>query len=175
MSRSYGKIKSSVLRYVADLMCTAARTAPKTRGKDNLVIISLNGTEIEKVVSRMRKIAERNNRPSFKRDADNLKDAEHIVVIATKKAALGLDCGFCGYASCRELKRTKGVCAYNPMDLGIALGSAVSVAADLRVDNRIMFSIGKAVIELGLSGKDAVQAIGIPLSASGKNPFFDRG
>jgi uncharacterized ferredoxin-like protein len=59
------------------------------------------------------------------------------------------------------------------VDVGIALGSAVSVAADHRVDTRIMFTIGKAALTLGfLDG--VYQAYGLPLSATGKSPFFDR-
>ena len=91
-----------------------------------------------------------------------------------KRASLGLNCGFCGHPSCERLEESNGVCAYNAMDLGIALGSAASLAASFHIDNRLMFSVGKAVIELGLLGKGVVQAIGIPLSATGKNPFFDR-
>ena len=37
-------------------------------------------------------------------------------------------------------------CVFNTGDLNLAIGSAVSLAADLRVDNRVMFSIGKAAI-----------------------------
>jgi uncharacterized ferredoxin-like protein len=67
-----------------------------------------------------------------------------------------------------------GICAFNSGDLGIALGSAVSRAADLRIDNRILFTAGKAAVELGMFGDDIRIAYGIPLSVSGKNPFFDR-
>ena len=65
-------------------------------------------------------------------------------------------------------------CAYTGIDLGIAVGSAVSTATDARVDNRIMFSIGRAAQEMHLLGEDVCQIMGIPLSASGKSPFFDR-
>jgi uncharacterized ferredoxin-like protein len=37
-----------------------------------------------------------------------------------------------------------------------------------------MFTIGKAVVEMKLLGEDVKIAYGIPLSASSKNPFFDR-
>ena len=67
-----------------------------------------------------------------------------------------------------------GTCSFNAGDLGIAVGSVVSLAADLRVDNRIMYTAGKAAIELGLLGDDVFIAYAIPLSAKGKNPFFDR-
>ena len=60
------------------------------------------------------------------------------------------------------------------MDLGIAIGSAVSVATDARVDNRVMFSIGRAAMEMKLLGDRVCQMVGIPLSVSGKSPFFDR-
>jgi len=58
------------------------------------------------------------------------------------------------------------------LDLGIAIGSAVKVASDLNVDNRVMFTIGVAALALGLMDADVV--IGIPLSATGKNIYFDR-
>ena len=59
------------------------------------------------------------------------------------------------------------------MDLGIALGSAVATAADLRVDCRILFSAGKAAEEMGYADGDVLWQ-GIPISIRGKNPFFDR-
>jgi uncharacterized ferredoxin-like protein len=37
-----------------------------------------------------------------------------------------------------------------------------------------MYSIGRAAINLKLLGNDVIIAYGIPLSISGKNPFFDR-
>ncbi|MFA5783030.1 MAG: ferredoxin domain-containing protein, partial [Bacteroidales bacterium] len=47
-------------------------------------------------------------------------------------------------------------------------------AMDHRVDNRIMYSVGLAVTEMELLGKDVKIVYGIPLSATSKNPFFDR-
>jgi len=67
-----------------------------------------------------------------------------------------------------------GTCSFNAGDLGIAVGSAASRAADLRLDNRIMYSAGKAAIELGILGEGVSIAYGIPLSVSSKSPFFDR-
>ena len=59
------------------------------------------------------------------------------------------------------------------IDLGIAVGSAVSVAADMRIDNRVMFSVGKAAQSMKLLG-ECTRIMGIPLSVSGKSPMFDR-
>ena len=66
------------------------------------------------------------------------------------------------------------MCAYNTGDLGIAIGSAVSIAMDHRVDNRIMYSAGKAAVDMKLLGEEVKVAFGVPLSVSAKNPFFDR-
>ena len=58
------------------------------------------------------------------------------------------------------------------IDLGIAIGSAVKMASDLNMDNRIMASVGRAAAKMGIMKADEVQ--GIPLSVKGKNIFFDR-
>ena len=62
----------------------------------------------------------------------------------------------------------------NSIDVGIALGSACATAADLRLDTRIMYSIGVAAEELGFLGSDVHITVGIAISASSKSPFFDR-
>ena len=65
-------------------------------------------------------------------------------------------------------------CAIRMADLGIAVGSAVKTASVLNADNRVMYSAGVAARTMGLLGKDCTVAFGIPLSATGKNIFFDR-
>ncbi|MDT8308711.1 MAG: ferredoxin domain-containing protein, partial [Bacteroidales bacterium] len=55
-----------------------------------------------------------------------------------------------------------------------AVGSAISVAMDHRVDNRIMYTAGIAAVEMKMLGEAVKIAYGIPLSATSKNPFFDR-
>jgi uncharacterized ferredoxin-like protein len=52
--------------------------------------------------------------------------------------------------------------------------SAAEVAGRFHIDNRIMYSIGRACLDLGIFGPKVKQALGIPLSVTGKNPFFDR-
>ena len=74
-----------------------------------------------------------------------------------------------------ECLKEGGICVFNTGDLGIAIGSAISVAARNHVDNRIMFTIGKAAVNLKLLGDEVKIAYGIPLSAKGKNPYFDKG
>jgi uncharacterized ferredoxin-like protein len=160
---------------IARFMCVAARTAPKAKGIDNIVTAIIEGSDLEKLAAKMRYFAERENKPGFARDADGISKSICVVLIGTKVAAAGLTfCSFCGWPDCETMAKKGGVCAYNPLDLGIAAGSAASIAADFRVDNRIMYSAGLAAIKMGLLGEETKLAIAIPLSASGKNIFFDR-
>ncbi len=161
---------------VAQQLCIAARTAPKARGKDFLVTGIVSGADKTRLVDTMRDIARRDGVAFFERDAQNVDDSPVVVLIGTRKEVMNLPhCGYCGFEDCQKLIASGGVCAFNSGDLGIALGSAVSRAADLRLDNRIMYSAGKAAVELKMLGSDVFMAYGIPLSASGKNLFFDRG
>ena len=108
----------------------------------------------------------------FLRDADNIMEAECVLLIGTQELPHGLNCGHCGFATCAD--RPAGVpCALNSVDVGIAIGSACAIAADHRVDTRVMFSAGLAAQRLGIL-KGCRQVFAIPVSASSKNPFFDR-
>ena len=66
-------------------------------------------------------------------------------------------------------------CVLTVTDLGIAIGSAVSVAADNRIDNRVMYSAGKGAIKIGFLPKEVKVCYGIPLNATSKSIYFDRG
>jgi len=97
------------------------------------------------------------------------------VLVGVKYEPRGLNerCTLCGFENCAACTDAGAVCVFTSVDLGIALGSAVSIAADGRADNRIMYTVGKAAASLGLLGEYKL-IMGIPLSASGKSPFFDR-
>ncbi|MCX5680358.1 MAG: DUF2148 domain-containing protein [Candidatus Omnitrophica bacterium] len=168
-------LEHAAVKDVVEFMAAAARTAPKTCGLDNIEMIVIDlPTERDKLTQKMRELSKNLEKPSMARDADSIKDSSQVLVIGVKSSPPGLSCNFCGYDACAALVKAGGVCAYNSIDLGIAVGSATSIAADFRVDNRVMYSIGKAAMELGLLGKDVKQALGIPLSVTGKSPFFDR-
>ena len=173
MPEPYEKLKRSALKSIAEKLCVSARTAPKTKGIDNLVINILTDSEKNELADRMREKAKRTSRPGFQRDAANIDTSDTIILIGTKSSPSGLDCGFCGYPDCASLTRGRGFCAYSAIDLGIALGSAAFMASLFHADNRLMYSVGKTALEWGIL-PGCVMAIGIPLSASGKNPFFDR-
>ena len=164
------------VKRVAEMMCVAARTAPKARGIDNIITAVVgDGPEKEALAAEMRRYGEEVGAAFFLRDAQNLEDAEICVLIGTELKRLEIPgCRFCGHDGCEESEKAGARCAYNAGDLGIAVGSAVSVAADCRVDNRIMYTAGTAAVHLGLLGEGVKIAFGIPLSVKGKNVFFDR-
>ena len=156
----------------AQQMMTAARTAPKAKGVDIIEVAMVTESNIRILSDTMKQMYEENGLKFFLRDAENILEAECIVLIGTHEHAHGMNCGYCGFEECGY--REEGVpCALNSVDVGIAIGSACSVAADLRVDTRVMFSAGLAAKELDwLDG--CSQVFAIPVSASSKNPFFDR-
>lgn len=167
--------ENAAAKDVAEFMSASARTAPKTRGIDNVDIIIIDeGPDKEKLIKRMGELSSKLDKPSMARDAGSINEAKEIVVIGVRSVPAGLDCGFCGYPTCKDLAKSGGVCSYNSIDLGIAVGSAVAIAGDFHIDNRVMYSIGKAAIDLGFFVKDVKQALGIPLSVTGKSPYFDR-
>lgn len=157
-------------------MCAAARTAPKAKGQDYIRTCILTGDDKTKLADEMLRLADENNAGFFKRDAANINACSAVVVIGTAEQRRGLDklCTMCHFDGCADCAKADGVCIFDPLDLGIAIGSAVSAAADARVDNRVMFSAGKAALTLKLLGDDVHIAMCIPLSVSGKSPFFDR-
>ena len=160
-----------VLR-IAQQMMVAARTAPKGKGVDVIEIAIITDDDIQRLSDEMIAIHAENGFKFFLRDADNIQSAECILLIGTREHAHGLNCGHCGYATCVE--RPVGVpCAIVSVDVGIAIGSACATAADHRVDTRVMFSAGLAAQRLGILD-GCKQVFAIPVSASSKNPFFDR-
>ncbi len=170
-------IRNKTVRSVAEKMLIAARTAPKARGVDLLVIAIAEKELIKEIAAKMLEMAEKRVAPQFFiRDANNILIAEALFLIGSKIKVFNLSpCGMCGFANCEEKEKYPLVpCVFNTGDLGIAIGSAVSVAANERVDNRIMYSVGQAVLEMKLLGEEVKIAYGIPLSVTSKNPFFDR-
>ena len=137
---------------VARLMVTAARTAPKAGGRDSIVTAILTGEDKEKLANELENMGKEKGPKFFIRDAQNLRDADAVVLIGVK-----ID-----DESRQNMKF---------IDLGIAIGSAVKVASMLNIDNRIMASVGRVAEKMGII-EGRIQ--GIPLSVKGKNIFFDR-
>lgn len=176
MIRKSREIEERAVETVAELMCAAARTAPKGKGQDNLLTLIVKGATKQRLVEEMRKIAQESGAGFFGRDAGGVEQVDVVVLFGQKVKTMGVpNCGYCGYANCAETEKNKGLCAISIGDLGIAVGSAVAVAADCRIDNRIMFSLGRAALNLELfDDKDIKIAYGVPLSITSKNIFWDR-
>lgn len=157
----------------AHRMMTAARTAPKGKGIDVVEIALVSDrADLETLAEAMRRKAAESGMKFLLRDADNILQGEAVILIGTRRQPQGLNCKYCGYATCDE-NPAANPCAINSIDVGIAVGSACSMAADLRIDARVMFSAGWASESLPwLPG--CTQTIAIALSASSKNPYFDR-
>ncbi|WP_303150471.1 DUF2148 domain-containing protein [uncultured Cloacibacillus sp.] len=167
----------AVLQAAAE-MCAAARTAPKAHGKDTLRTVVLIGDEKEELARVMERIGEREMGDKawtwYGRDAANVRAAGAVVLIGAEKKSRGVPhCGCCNFADCAACRRAGGTCAFVFIDLGIAVSSAVSAASRRMVDSRVMYSVGKAAAEMAFGA--GFSWLGVPLSVSGKNIFFDRG
>ncbi len=171
-------MEQQAIMITASKMCAAARTAPKAHGKDTIYTYVLTGEDLEVLAKKMEEVGHHlmgdEMSTWYGRDANCVRKSDAVVLIGAKKQKRNVPhCGFCGFNNCGECTQSQAGCAFMYVDLGIAVSSAVSVAADSRVDNRIMLSIGKTVSEMNFE-KDCVW-FGIPISVSGKNIFYDRG
>ena len=168
---------------VANLMVVSARTAPKSGGRDDILTAVVYGKEIEDMASDMEKIGVERDAEMWGQQAPNVRGADVIVLIGVRGAKPYVtNCGACGYASCADFDRAEKKrrqdfdgpnCIFKTLDLGIAVGSAVKTASLLNADNRIFYRIGAAAKRLHYM-PEASMIMGIPLSAMGKNPYFDR-
>ncbi len=179
-------VEAKAVEMVAELMALSARTAPKARGIDSIIIKVVAGEDLRSLASEMRRLGEALGLTVLLRDASNMEQSDACVLIGSQgDIVAGLDCGGCGYSTCQKmLEAQKSIgspdkpfrgpnCVIKMADLGIALGSAAKTASLHNVDNRIMFTAGASALSLGwLEGCNV--AFGIPLKASGKNIYFDR-
>ncbi|MFZ5974723.1 MAG: ferredoxin domain-containing protein [Bacillota bacterium] len=161
---------------IANKMCVAARTAPKARGHDHIHTCVITGDDLMRIADEMDRIGEQHGVSAlFSRDAQNVRVSTALVMIGSVYAQRGVKfCGYCGFVNCAECAKNEGICVYDNIDLGIALGSAAAIAADNRADNRILYTAGRAALSLGLMDESVRIAIGIPICALGKSPYFDR-
>ncbi|MEO5361047.1 MAG: DUF2148 domain-containing protein [Nitrospirota bacterium] len=176
----------AISEMTAGLMAAAARTAPKAGGKDFLeIVVITKDDDLKKIAEVMKEYAPKStNETYWLRDASNIEQSEALLLIGlSKPVTAGYDCGGCGYDKCadftkaRELKAkdmgyTGPHCIMRMMDIGVALSSAAKTASLLNVDNRVQQRVGAAAKALGLI--QAVVAMGIPISITGKSIYFDR-
>lgn len=133
---------------------------------------------------------------SWVSDARTVERSQGLVLVGVKgRKAFGVNCTCCGLESCAEFrvqvernkKSNRAIvgpfCTFKIWDLGIAIASAAKTASMLNVDNRIMYRIGIAALQTPVIKKYFTKRyrsehinpiLGLPLSATGKNIFFDR-
>ena len=173
---------------VAELMALSARTAPKGKGQDSILIRVVAGQELQELSGELARLGLARDIKFYQRDAKNLERSDACVLIGARSLDhAGLNCGGCGFSSCQDMIKAQSQfiesqvelpfhgpnCVIKMADLGIALGSAAKTASLHNVDNRIMFTAGVAALSLGWM-EGCLVAYGIPLKASGKNIYFDR-
>ncbi|MCX5812519.1 MAG: DUF2148 domain-containing protein [Proteobacteria bacterium] len=192
-----GDLEKSGLEIVAKLMSISARTAPKSGGIDHVHIMVASSKEQKSIADMMKKIAEEICRKlpnhelgnaikeDWESDANTIIESGLLVLIGIEgRKIIGLNCGGCGFPTCSEMLKHPRIsltehslpgpyCIFKVMDFSIASASAVKTAMEHNVDNRMMHKAGVAALKLGiLNPCDLI--IGIPLSATGKNIYFDR-
>lgn len=158
---------------IAEKMMVAARTAPKGKGCDIIECAVADGDDLEVLAQTMEAISAERGHKFFLRDASNLRECQCVLLVGTRDKLQGLNCGHCGFPTCGD-KPASVPCEINSVDVGIALGAAVSRAQALGVDTRIMFSVGQAAQRLEILGEGVKQVYAIPVSIGSKSPFFDR-
>jgi uncharacterized ferredoxin-like protein len=178
--KNMGDLELEGILQAAKMMSVVARTAPKTRGVDDIVVKLVAGKEVELIADKLDEMGKKRNRRSHLINAEHLRKTPALLLIGVKYSkGAGLDCGGCGFETCSEFNSTEQRhlndyygpnCIMKVMDLGIAIGSVVKFAGELCVDNRIMYSAGSAAIQLGLM--DAQICLAVPLSATGKNIYW---
>jgi uncharacterized ferredoxin-like protein len=172
----------------ARLIMAAIATSPKARGVSAVSSVLLQGEDKERLALAMEAHGpqKKTKLDIFQRDAQNIRRSAAVILIGVKgtmpkKPEMPFNCGACGYPSCGDLIRAAKkpgedyigpLCAFQVMDLGIALGVAAKMAAELNMDNRLMYTAGAAAMNLGFLEADMM--IALPLSISEKNIFFDR-
>ena len=160
---------------VARSMVAAALTAPKAHGVDDVDAVIIEGEEKDILANHMRDICEETGEEFYGRDANNVDASHCVVIVAAKDMCMALDhCNLCGLETCAGNRKAGAACALNMTNLGIAVGSAVALAADNRIDTRVMFSAGKGAMRMNIFGDNVKVCYGLPLSTTSKSIFFDR-
>jgi len=171
---------NEVVQRIVEYMALSVKTAPKARGIDFVGVKIVKGDELKKLAEAMIEYGKKNNKANYDRDGKNVMDSDAVLLLSLRMDTQppGLNCGACGKERCADLDPKEGqefmgpLCAWRLLDLGVALGSAVKTASNFNLDNRIMYRAGAAARKMGFMEGQII--VGIPVSARGKNIYFDR-
>ncbi len=160
---------------LAKTISLSAITAPKARGVDNLEIKIAYGEDLMRLSEELKRLHQKTGQEFLLRDSNNVLQSQAVILVGSKTKVLGLDCGYCGFPSCKDKEENAPLapCFFNSNDLGIAIGSMCSKIADHRIDSRVMFSVGLAAKELSMLPESST-VLAIVMSVSSKSVFFDR-
>ena len=100
-----------VLQAVRQMM-TAARTAPKGKGIDIIEVAMVTDEDIKRLSEELVIMSGETGLKFFLRDADNILQAEAIMIAGTRQQVQGLNCAHCGFPTCVEKPETVP-CAIN--------------------------------------------------------------
>lgn len=87
---------------VANEMMTAARTAPKGKGIDIIEVLMVTGETIVELSKAMLDYSVKTGMKFITRDANNILQADAVILIGTKQKTQNLNCGYCGFDTCAE-------------------------------------------------------------------------
>ena len=83
--KNSNELEKAAIKDVAEFMAVAARTAPKTRGIDNIEVIAIDDEATKKrLTEKMKDISKKEARPGFERDANSITDSPVILVIGVR-------------------------------------------------------------------------------------------
>ena len=104
--------------HVARQMMTAARTAPKGKGVDIIEIAMVTDGDINILSEMMVKMVAEHGMKFFLRDAENILNAECVLLIGTHEQAQGFELWSLWICHC--VSRKEGVpCALNSVDVAL--------------------------------------------------------
>lgn len=130
----------NAVEIVAELMALSARTAPKGKGQDSILIRVVAGQELLELSRELARLGQARNIKFYLRDARNLERSDACVLIgAISLDHAGLNCGGCGFSSCQDMIEAQSRfiesegelpfhgpnCVIKMADLGIALGKNI--------------------------------------------------
>ena len=164
----------------AKAVASAARSAPHTTGKLDLVINILSQEDIRTI---QRTVAE-----NFGRDPEKIVVYDGMLTIGAvlTRSDTGWDCGACGFNTCGELNKaskaerdrnpngprpTGPSCNWKVIDWNISVDYAAAMAAQMGLQTRVQDIQGAVARAQGFAG-DVDACTTVPLMAEKRNPFF---